>query len=108
MIETWDESPEKPGVEPNRSQPSIEAACIHHIGGYCAFLLSEYLDPETRHACRLCPQWASGRNEWKERLKVPYERGVADFWDLIRLNPSLAKMYGLKPLKKATGELKPE
>ena len=104
MIETWgDDPPEKPEVDPDPFQQSVEAACSHNWDGDCAFFLPEWLDPETRQPCRLCPQWATGKNEWKERLKVPYERGVADFWDLIRLNPSLAKMYGLKPLKKAEG-----
>ncbi len=109
MIETWGKEPSKGGDEEEPSSvptkvPSIEQACIHNWNGYCAFLLSEYLDPETRQACRLCPQWATGRAEWKEKLKVPYDRGVARYWDLVRLNPSLAKMYRLKPLKtRSTG-----
>ena len=40
----------------------------------------------------------------KEKLKVPYARGVADYWDLIRRHPILARMFGLKPLKKTVKE----
>ncbi len=83
---------------------STEAACIHHVDGYCAFLLSEYLDPETRTRCVLCPQWASGKEEWKTKLRVPYAQGVARYEDLLRANPSLAKMYGLKPLARFRGK----
>lgn len=90
QIETWMEA----------ETSSTEAACIHNRDGDCAFLLSEYLDPETRQPCHICWNWATGKAEWKEKLKVPYEQGVARFMDLVRLNPSLAKMFGLKPLRK--------
>lgn len=98
-LNEWIPKEDVPEVNPDPSMPSVEQACSHNWNGYCAFLLPDFLDPETRQACRLCPQWATGRADWKERLKVPYDRGVAKFLDLIRLNPSLAKMYGLKPLK---------
>ncbi len=83
---------------------STEAACSHNWDGYCAFFLPDWLDPETRQPCVLCPQWASGKEEWKTLLKVSYSQGVAKHQDLLRLNPSLATEYGLKPLVRFKGK----
>lgn len=76
---------------------SIESTCFHNKDGYCMFLLSEYLDPETRQPCELCWNWKSARPDMKTKLRV--KRPLADYWDLVRRNPSVAKMFDLKPLK---------